>query len=67
MLFVDVRVGALLHSGSKASGIPEVVIEDEVSSDGTRRMKPSNTYKPQAWLWLYRKQVVNPLMKCSDE
>lgn len=49
--------GAFLHGGFKASRLPEIIMEEVTSLDGSRRMKLPNSYKPQAWLELNTKQA----------
>lgn len=38
---------------------PEVILEEVVSPDDSMRLRPLNTYKPQALRWLNAKQVAN--------
>lgn len=64
----DVLTGVTLCPGSKLMVYLEVVTQEALSQDALRRMRPSNTYKPQAWRWLKDKQDVNKsLAKVIDK
>lgn len=42
---------------------PAMVMEEVVSPNGMRRMKPLEAYKPRAWYWLNVKQTANKSLK----
>lgn len=64
--FANVLVGVIFCCGSEANGFQEVVMEETMCQDGSRRLRPSNTYKPQTWMWLNAKQVES-LVKAIEE
>lgn len=44
----DVSLRAILYTSPKIDGVPDVVMVEAVFPDGSKRMRPSNTYKPRA-------------------
>lgn len=59
-MFLGERFSTL---ASKSMEFSKEVKEEAVFPDGLKRMRPSNTYNPQAWRWLNTKKASNKLLE----
>lgn len=66
--FANVPVGVIFAVAQKPTEYQEVDMEETMCQDGSRRLRPLITYKPQAWTWLNAKQAANKtLVKAIEE